>query len=288
MKQVYYCPHRGARLSDGMVKGSDLVCPYHGWGFGTTGALTHIPALSEDSALPACRLKSLPTHEDAHGLWVRIGDEPATPAPLDPFDGTVADWSFMTKTIKTRLINVAENILDTTHTAHVHGSLLRKESAQRSLIAKVEEGESFVQVTYPPEAAPSGLITWLIGSGEYEITDRFDAPGIAHIIYRIGGKTAFCAQFFLTPAEAGQTHILGRFGLPRDRVPAWLKFPLLKTYFRRIFAEDEIMLAGQQANLEDFGNQARILIPADPLRAGMERLLNGKAQPGHRQVRMRV
>ncbi|HEY9064713.1 MAG TPA: Rieske 2Fe-2S domain-containing protein, partial [Burkholderiaceae bacterium] len=27
------CPHRGARLSLGCVRGGELECPYHGWRF---------------------------------------------------------------------------------------------------------------------------------------------------------------------------------------------------------------------------------------------------------------
>ena len=31
------CPHKGARLSAGCIRGGELVCPYHGWRFNQDG-----------------------------------------------------------------------------------------------------------------------------------------------------------------------------------------------------------------------------------------------------------
>lgn len=37
------CPHRGAALSLGWVESDCVVCPYHGWQFGSDGIAAHIP-----------------------------------------------------------------------------------------------------------------------------------------------------------------------------------------------------------------------------------------------------
>ncbi len=40
------CPHRGAALSIGELRGDQLMCPYHGWQFGADGVCTrqtHLP-----------------------------------------------------------------------------------------------------------------------------------------------------------------------------------------------------------------------------------------------------
>jgi len=42
-----YCPHLGANLTDGCVKGERLICPFHGWQFNTTGACVKIPYSEE-------------------------------------------------------------------------------------------------------------------------------------------------------------------------------------------------------------------------------------------------
>lgn len=38
-----FCPHLGANLADGCVKGNNLVCPFHAWEFNTKGQCVHIP-----------------------------------------------------------------------------------------------------------------------------------------------------------------------------------------------------------------------------------------------------
>jgi len=36
------CPHRGAKLSDGIVKNGCIECPYHGWKFDSDGRLVSV------------------------------------------------------------------------------------------------------------------------------------------------------------------------------------------------------------------------------------------------------
>ena len=39
-----YCPHLGAHLGHGgTVRGEELVCPFHGWGFTADGTCTSMP-----------------------------------------------------------------------------------------------------------------------------------------------------------------------------------------------------------------------------------------------------
>jgi vanillate O-demethylase monooxygenase subunit len=57
------CPHRYARLSDGIVVGSNIQCPYHGWQFGPNGKCAHVPALGADATLPPAQLKAPFVHE---------------------------------------------------------------------------------------------------------------------------------------------------------------------------------------------------------------------------------
>jgi nitrite reductase (NADH) small subunit len=57
------CPHRAGPLADGLVGGSTLICPLHGWKFDlTTGA----PLMGE------CGLKTFPARVDEDGV-VRLG-----------------------------------------------------------------------------------------------------------------------------------------------------------------------------------------------------------------------
>ena len=46
------CVHRGTALSGGCVKGDNIMCPYHGWQFDSSGACVHIPQLEDPSLVP--------------------------------------------------------------------------------------------------------------------------------------------------------------------------------------------------------------------------------------------
>jgi nitrite reductase/ring-hydroxylating ferredoxin subunit len=74
------CPHRGMRLSLGAARGESLICPYHGWNFGTDGHCHHIPAHPNLSPSRAARTRIYPSAEASGYVWVCLG-EPAVPAP---------------------------------------------------------------------------------------------------------------------------------------------------------------------------------------------------------------
>jgi nitrite reductase (NADH) small subunit len=72
------CPHRGGPLSDGIVSGSNVVCPLHAWTFDlTSGAVVNHP---ESQACVA----TFPVRVEQGILWVEIpSEEPETiPEPV--------------------------------------------------------------------------------------------------------------------------------------------------------------------------------------------------------------
>jgi nitrite reductase/ring-hydroxylating ferredoxin subunit len=74
------CPHRGMRLSLGATQGASLICPYHGWSFGTDGHCHHIPAHPKLSPSRAARARIYPVVEERGYVWVCLG-EPSSPRP---------------------------------------------------------------------------------------------------------------------------------------------------------------------------------------------------------------
>jgi len=55
------CPHRGGPLADGLLGGTTLICPLHGWKFDLT---------SGEPLLGDCRLKTYAVHLDEAGMLV--------------------------------------------------------------------------------------------------------------------------------------------------------------------------------------------------------------------------
>jgi phenylpropionate dioxygenase-like ring-hydroxylating dioxygenase large terminal subunit len=120
------CIHRGTALSLGMVEGDEIVCPYHGWRYGTGGACTAIPQLADPTRVPAkARATSFRCEERYGLLWVAL-DEPRWTLPEVP-ELESPEWRTLTcgpyawRCDSSRQV---ENFTDFGHFPFVHPGLL--------------------------------------------------------------------------------------------------------------------------------------------------------------------
>ncbi|MDP0926513.1 Rieske (2Fe-2S) protein [Paracoccus onubensis] len=74
------CPHRGMRLSYGIVRGNTLTCLYHGWTYDGAGACAGIPAHPELTPPKTIRAKAYRAADSGGFIWVANPDE-TTEAP---------------------------------------------------------------------------------------------------------------------------------------------------------------------------------------------------------------
>jgi phenylpropionate dioxygenase-like ring-hydroxylating dioxygenase large terminal subunit len=78
------CIHRGTALSLGRVDGDSLICPYHGWHYGTDGVCTLIPQLEDPTRIPAKAKIGVFACQERYGIvWVAL-EEPRWPLPEVP------------------------------------------------------------------------------------------------------------------------------------------------------------------------------------------------------------
>ena len=126
-----FCPHLGANLARGRVRGDCIECPFHQWQFAGDGRVEHIPYSQHPPAGTPARTYPL---EEVHGqlfLFHRadgsVGDDrepPPYPAPRIP---EVDDGSFAFRghrdvgRIPMHIIEIAENAVDTAHFQALHG-----------------------------------------------------------------------------------------------------------------------------------------------------------------------
>lgn len=87
-------------------------------------------------------------------LYAPLGEDagpfaPPAPAFAGPHTTAVVDGE-----VRARLADIAENILDTTHTSVVHQGYLRSASDRRAVDAYTTSGPGWIAATYPPGAAP--------------------------------------------------------------------------------------------------------------------------------------
>jgi nitrite reductase/ring-hydroxylating ferredoxin subunit len=117
------CPHREAKLSPGWVDDCRLVCPYHGWQYGSDGRAEFIPQLPEGLPVPpAARLATVATQVRYGVVWVCLDDQPVGGIPDLPEYGaegwrTVPEYEWLFDCSAAHLI---ENNFDPAHVAFVH------------------------------------------------------------------------------------------------------------------------------------------------------------------------
>lgn len=127
-----FCPHLGANLADGCVKGGNLKCPFHGWELAGDGRVANIPYAKR---LPTRTLQpTWPICERYGQIFVyhRAGAAPdASTAPAHEFP-RIADLDdgrlvFRGKhdadTVHMHLLEFAENSVDFQHFTPRHGKM---------------------------------------------------------------------------------------------------------------------------------------------------------------------
>ena len=125
-----HCPHLGANLSSdgGRLSGDNLICPFHGWTFDTTGKCVEIPYANKIPERAVHALRGWPVMEKNGFIAIWYDQENNTPEdyiPDIPQWGTAkdqwGDWNFHRSRIRAKACDVIENIVDIAHFPQVHG-----------------------------------------------------------------------------------------------------------------------------------------------------------------------
>lgn len=118
-----HCPHLGADLADGELRGGRLVCPFHRWEFDGEGRVCHVPAPGK---LPRIHARRWPVCE-VGGLvfvWRERGGHGGLPRWEDPLGGSVAGLRpvgvRVEEPVRTHVIEIVENSVDNQHFPILH------------------------------------------------------------------------------------------------------------------------------------------------------------------------
>ncbi len=268
------CPHRGAPLSDGRVIKGDLSCPYHGWRFGGDGACNFMSGSVGERPRVRLGVTDVSVSDGLiffpHGVASNAAFQ-AQPLIEGPF--AVVD---MHDEIRTTIPDIAENILDTTHTGVLHRGHLRREAPLRQITPQVRAGEDWIEAEYPPDATPNGFIGRMIGGPRYTIIDRFRAPSIAEVTYKEGERVRFVFRFYLAPSVAGALHVFARLAVAGAGPVAALKAQGVAALLRPVLAQDRRMLESVTQNRTQFAQRQALIAPQDLLRSGIEAIIAGR------------
>jgi phenylpropionate dioxygenase-like ring-hydroxylating dioxygenase large terminal subunit len=118
------CPHLGARLSKGKVKGDRLQCPFHGFEYDTNGKCRLVPAIGKNGKIPnALETVNYPVHESQGWIWIYWGKPPEgelqPPKFYEDIDTRFSYGSFQ-QDWPVHYSRMVENQLDVMHLPFVH------------------------------------------------------------------------------------------------------------------------------------------------------------------------
>ena len=271
------CPHRFAPLSEGRVIAGELQCPYHGWRFDGSGQCRSIPGAVGDVG----RIRISPLSVCEQGGLVFISPE-TTVAP--PYAGRLTGEDVISKVVESRvesrLADVAENILDASHTHFIHHGLLRGLSQRRHRVrVDITGGPGWVEARYEGEPQQEGLVSRLLEGGRGISIGRFLAPGIAEIEFWGPKRVNLVTTFHLRQETPSTVSGLGILSGPKDHGLGHLKALIFKPLFHVALAQDHRILRASSRNRDRFGDPKPVIGPLDILRTSIDAILNGQVPP---------
>lgn len=210
------CPHMGAPLCEGQVRGERLVCPWHGLELGSRHGTW----------------EPLPVHEDGVLAWVRLpGSEP----PLERPALATRPSRFLEGTVRTIArcdpADVIANRLDPWHGAHLHAHTFA-----RLRVTSVDEEVLGVRVAFR-----------VFGPLCVEVDCTFHCPDARTIVMTIveGEGAGSVVETHATPLVPGYTAIVEttlanseRLGFIPVRRAAAISRLLVERTARRLWRDD--------------------------------------------------
>jgi len=123
------CPHRGTSFAKGWVKDDNLLCPYHGFAFNSSGQCVHTPFQPEapPSKLSRACFKTYQVQERYGLIWVCLGTPPKS------FPIIIPEWENPKYRrfkclgpfyYESSALRAMENYFDYNHSPYVHWGTL--------------------------------------------------------------------------------------------------------------------------------------------------------------------
>jgi len=262
------CKHRAAPLSKGRVVDGKLVCGYHGWTYGTGGAVVAVPSEGTNFKQVAKRCAVVYETRELDGfVYVRLNATPTL--TVEPFRmRRYGEAGYRTVRVinlfENSVTNCIENFIDIPHTVYVHPGIFRRERRQPIDVSIARQGAS-VRAEYFNENTNLGWFSRFLNPGGHSIghTDEFFAPNVSCVEYHMGPTRHLIITSQAIPLEAGKTLVYTDVTYNYGIWTRWITWAI-RRYSQAIIDQDIVALK-QQGDVirrygEDFANTPSDLI----------------------------
>ncbi len=211
------CCHRGVQLSRGCVTPAGrLACGYHGWEYDGGGRCVHVPSFVEGTPIPAgFKVRSYPTLEQDHYVWVWMGEGEPHGAPL-PIQGA-HDYAWKQGSVAADCASMLflENMLDGAHPVFAHKNahpayFFHVLNGFKEYEYEVRVAEHGFVLFYPPAATADDPI-----SPHADSIARFDLPDRV-TVFQKGLRTDFLNVLHMVPTGAKTCRVEWLTRVPGD------------------------------------------------------------------------
>ena len=278
-----FCPHRGAPLSLGFVRGEELVCGYHGLAMGCTGRTASMPG-QKVGGFPAIR--RFPAVERYGFIWVWPGDTEVADPDAIPSQAWAEspEWNFGGGMfhVKCDYRLMIDNLMDLTHETYVHAGSIGQKEIDETPVKTRREGDEVITSRFMEGILPPPF--WQMALRSAGLPDdrpvdrwqicRFSLP--SHVMIEVGvalagqggydapdaAKVSSVVVDFITPETVTSHHYF--WGMARRfNVGDAALTDAIREGQAAIFAEDLEMLERQQANLSAWPDRRLVLLNID-------------------------
>ena len=278
-----FCPHRGAPLSLGFVRGEELVCGYHGLAMGCTGRTASMPG-QKVGGFPAIR--RFPAVERYGFIWVWPGDTEVADPDASPSQAWAEspEWNFGGGMfhVKCDYRLMIDNLMDLTHETYVHAGSIGQKEIDETPVKTRREGDEIITSRFMEGILPPPF--WQMALRSAGLPDdrpvdrwqicRFSLP--SHVMIEVGvalagqggydapdaAKVSSVVVDFITPETVTSHHYF--WGMARRfNVGDAALTDAIREGQAAIFAEDLEMLERQQANLSAWPDRRLVLLNID-------------------------
>lgn len=256
------CIHRGGNLSDGVVVGDSIQCPYHGWQFeGRSGQCVRIPSLGEDGRIPPrAAIRSYPVIERFEHIWTCLGD-PVFDLPDPPeIAGLDLQWrAGEPMEVGCGFMAATENFRDMAHFPFVHEPSMGPVDPVVPQFEVHRDGHQVTASYFYRQVQDSTFS----GTGDAWMNYRTYAPGIATILYDYGPHIGKRYLMDL-PSPVSYDRCVIYWAVATDRGFRGPSVDEIATIEHTVFREDNPILEGLDPKEVPLAGQAfEVSAPAD-------------------------